>query len=462
MTERPTASRLDDGPSAVVAPEAAICVCPASRSYRPLRRLPLALGVVLLLTGCAAGLQTSNPAYPGVKLVKVKDQYLPPGAALAALSQEDTGIIAQIPAEPTPLAASARIVLPDHDRLRPLVMQMTRPPNYGVTEWNAERLRQELHNFAALIEHSRLFATVTIVEQNDTLAPDMAGADFLIWYQVRSVSPNNTGPWIGHWLMKRAGGAAVEPVGTDPGTPAGVPRWTSFLTSLKTTVAQLGSPMAVAGSDGTRHLASGGSGVVIDAQGHILTNHHVVAGCPDLRVVDAGHRSVPASLMNSDTVNDLALLHTDRHWPTWARFRDDTQLRPGEVVVVTGFPLSGLVSSEMAVTTGSLTALAGFRGDTRQLEFSAPVQPGNSGGPVLDDSGRVIGIAEAVLNGLAVAAATGTLPENVNFAVKGTTVRDFLEANQVAVGSGGAHPVMSAAAIGELARGFTVKVECWR
>ena len=130
--------------------------------------------------------------------------------------------------------------------------------------------------------------------------------------------------------------------------------------------------------------------------------------------------------------------------------------------MATGFPLSGLVSSEMAVTTGSLTALAGLRGDTRQLEFSAPIQPGNSGGPVLDDTGRVVGVTASMLNGLALAAATGALPQNVNFAIKAATVREFVEAHQVALDGGAGHPGMNAAAVGDLARGFTVKIECWR
>jgi S1-C subfamily serine protease len=164
----------------------------------------------------------------------------------------------------------------------------------------------------------------------------------------------------------------------------------------------------------------------------------------------------------TDATNDLALLRSEHHWATWARFHDDRGLKPREAVVATGFPLSGLVSSEMAVTTGSLTALAGYRGDTRQLEFSAPIQPGNSGGSVLDSSGRVIGVTVAMLNGPPLAAATGTLPENVNFAIKTTAVRGFLDAHQVSVDANACHPGLTPPEIGDLARGFTVKVECWR
>ena len=132
---------------------------------------------------------------------------------------------------------------------------------------------------------------------------------------------------------------------------------------------------------------------MVDAQGHILTNNHVADNCPDVRVAGASEPSGSASIVAADTANDLLLLKTERHWPAWAKFHNSRGLRPGEPLVVTGYPLPGLASAEMAVTTGSLTALTGLQGDTRQIEFSAPVQPGNSGGPVLDASGQVVGVA---------------------------------------------------------------------
>jgi S1-C subfamily serine protease len=122
-----------------------------------------------------------------------------------------------------------------------------------------------------------------------------------------------------------------------------------------------------------------------------------------------------------------------------------------------------MVSPDMAVTTGSLTTLSGGRGDSRQIEFSAPVQPGNSGGPVLDDAGRLIGVTEAVLNGLAVAVLTGgAVPQNVNFAIKSDIAEAFLSANHVGFANGPSHAPMEAAEVAELARRFTVKLECWR
>jgi S1-C subfamily serine protease len=182
-----------------------------------------------------------------------------------------------------------------------------------------------------------------------------------------------------------------------------------------------------------------------------------------MRLTDTAGNSTGAELIATDTVNDLALIKTQHHWGGWARFRDSDGLKPGEPVVVTGFPLTGFVSPEMAVTTGSLTTLAGVRGDSRQIQFSAPVQPGNSGGPVLDDSGRVIGIATSILNSLVLAAATGgALPQNVNFAIKTDIAREFLAANQVTLETGRGRQALGAAGVGDVARRFTVKIECVR
>jgi uncharacterized protein len=277
------------------------------------------------------------------------------------------------------------------------------------------------------------------------------------------LTPNNAGPWFGHWEMKSAHSARMVPLALDTGTPVGAPRLESFVKSARLAVAELTQGGAFAVSGGPAQQRSNGSGIVIDVRGHVLTNNHVVAGCPDLRVTDSNGEKSSTVLVASDAANDLALLQTNRHWPAWASFRDGRALRPGETVIATGFPLTNLVSPDMAVTTGSLTTLTGARGDTRQFEFSAPIQPGNSGGPVMDLTGHVVGVAVATLNGLMVAVATGgAVPQNVNFAIKSAAAREFLDANHVNMDEGGSRQDLGATAVEDLARRFTVRVECWR
>jgi S1-C subfamily serine protease len=399
--------------------------------------------------------------FSGINLVTYNGVQMSPQAALDAERHLDGLILGQIPPGATRIPGRAHIVVPDHDRVRLLAIQTLHQPGGSAVEYSAEQWRLSLHLQADAIIRSRLFAAADLVEQNDTAAPDDGGADYLIWYRITSLTPGNTGPWLGHWEMRRAGGTVIENVNDDPGTAPGPARIVSLIRGLQF-LTQHPASAGYGAPDTSGRAASSGSGIVVDAGGHILTANHVIAACPDLRITSASGTSDQARLVAADTVNDLALLRTERRWSAWARFRKGPGLRPGDPVIVTGFPLSGLVSPEMAVTTGSLTALAGSRGDSAQIEFSAPIQPGNSGGPVLDDTGQVVGVTRATLNGLAVAAAVGVIPENVNFAVKADVAADFLAAHQVAAEAGSGRPAMGPGAVGDLARGFTVRIECLR
>jgi S1-C subfamily serine protease len=396
--------------------------------------------------------------FDGLTALRVNGVLTDPVTALEFMRHNFALELGQIQPEPNATLGHARIVLPDHDRLR-LISGLANRVASGGVDYIAEERRLDLHLLADTVIRSNLFASVELVEQNDTVAPDQNGADYLIWFQIRSVGMNNAGPWIGRWLMKRGFGPVTGNLSVDPGTPVGPLRLQSFVKSVR--LAADGNGRIIAGrSTSSDQVTRTGSGIVVDAQGHVLTNNHVIANCSGLQVTDAQGNDATAELVASDADNDLALIKTQHHWSDWARFRSSDTLRPGEPVVVTGFPLSGLVSPEMAVTTGSLTAVAGAGGDTRRIQLSAPMQPGNSGGPVLDDNGKVIGIASSVLNGLVLAIATGTLPQNVNFAIKTDTAREFLAANQLTLDSSRGHAASGAASVGELARRFTVKIAC--
>ena len=134
--------------------------------------------------------------------------------------------------------------------------------------------------------------------------------------------------------------------------------------------------------------------------------------------------------MARDTTNDLALLKTSGMSASVAGLRISVRL--GEPVAAFGFPLAALLSSAGNFTRGDVTALSGLGDDTRFFQISVPVQPGNSGGPLLDARGNLIGIVTGKLNALKVMEATGgDLPQNVNFAIKAPVLTNFLEANQI-------------------------------
>ena len=127
-----------------------------------------------------------------------------------------------------------------------------------------------------------------------------------------------------------------------------------------------------------------------------------------------------------------------------------------------GYPLRGVLASEANVTTGSISALAGPRDDRRLFQMTAPVQPGNSGGPVLDLSGNVVGVVVSKLDAIRIARATGDIPQNVNFAVSAGTTRAFLDAQDVPYKTAPSLANHSPADVAAKARKFTVLVECWK
>jgi S1-C subfamily serine protease len=170
-----------------------------------------------------------------------------------------------------------------------------------------------------------------------------------------------------------------------------------------------------------------GTGFVVSANGHVVTNHHVIDGCVgDIQGNLTGEAPVKLRVVSSDETNDLALLQAPTPFKDVATIKEKA-LHSGDSVVAIGFPYRGLLTSDFTVTTGIVSSLSGLRNDTRFLQISAAVQPGNSGGPLLSSNGEIVGVVAAKLNALRVARATGSIPENINFAIKTGALRDFLD-----------------------------------
>jgi uncharacterized protein len=203
--------------------------------------------------------------------------------------------------------------------------------------------------------------------------------------------------------------------------------------------------------------AISGTAFFVSKDGKVLTNAHVVQECRQISVNTEGHSSA-AEILAKDERNDLALLATGLRKDRAVNWR--LQVRQGEEIAVYGFPLAGVLASGGNVATGNVTALAGIADDSRFMQISAPVQPGNSGGPLLDRNGTVVGVVVAKLNALETASATGDIPQNVNFAIKATVATAFLDAQRVAHAEiAGAGP-LSTPDIAERAKSFSVQVIC--
>lgn len=217
---------------------------------------------------------------------------------------------------------------------------------------------------------------------------------------------------------------------------------------------------ATAAQPAARPQLTSGSGVVVNRDGIILTNSHVVKSCRNIRVNLEGQPPQTAVVVARDDGNDLAALKASLLPTDVVRFREDKAMRSGDGVVVIGYPLSTYLSREPNVTIGVISALAGIRGDRRHYQITAPVQKGNSGGPVADMSGNVIGIVTAKLDAMKIADKTGDLPQNVNFAIKSELARQFLTANGAAFQTAPAASQLQPADVGDIVKKATVFVEC--
>jgi S1-C subfamily serine protease len=204
-----------------------------------------------------------------------------------------------------------------------------------------------------------------------------------------------------------------------------------------------------------------GTGFVISATGQIITNHHVIDGCVgDIKGNLTGGAPAVLRLVTSDAANDLALLQGPADtFKSFAKIRDRS-IRSGDGVTAIGFPFHGLLSSDFTVTTGIVSSLSGIKNDSRYLQISAPVQPGNSGGPLIDSSGHVVGIVSEKINAIGVLRVTGAIPENINFAIKPGAIRDFLDNSVVAYETAAPDTELKTSDIADAARSWTLSITC--
>lgn len=208
---------------------------------------------------------------------------------------------------------------------------------------------------------------------------------------------------------------------------------------------------------------STGSGFLI-AEGRVMTNQHVIDGCNRIILnTPSGHWLAATPPARADAALDLAILNVPGLVGPALPFREAPALRRGEGVVAYGFPLAGLLSSEPKLTRGEVNGLRGLRDNPNQFQISAEVQPGNSGGPLLDMQGHVVGVIVSKLNAQRLAQSTGDIAQNINFAVQGRTALEFAR-------RAGITPLLaesrgrdlSTADVGDVAHRSTLFIRCER
>jgi S1-C subfamily serine protease/predicted ATPase with chaperone activity len=203
---------------------------------------------------------------------------------------------------------------------------------------------------------------------------------------------------------------------------------------------------------GTKRLSTG-TGFFVGADGYVVTNAHVVAGCDDPKVASGLAEPVLAKVLARDAQNDLALLRVDFATGHVAALR--TGVQEGEEIAAFGYPLQGRLSTGGNFTVGNVSALAGFQNDSRHIQMTAPIQPGNSGGPVVDRAGNVVGVVVSAIGMHEKGAA-----QNVNFAINVNVLTAFLNAHGIPYSTEPSEHPLRNVELAEKVRSMSVLILC--
>jgi S1-C subfamily serine protease len=192
-------------------------------------------------------------------------------------------------------------------------------------------------------------------------------------------------------------------------------------------IAELADRPALPNADEERAAAGirSGTAFFVSEAGHLVTNYHVIAGAERIQVVLDGEELLTAELVAEDEANDLAVLRVPAIRPV-LHVRRRPALAKGQQVFTLGYPLLGLQGREQKATFGRINSLTGLRGDERYAQVDVPIQPGNSGGPLLNTAGEVVGVMTAMLSQQAAFETAGVLPQNVNYALKSGVLHQLL------------------------------------
>ena len=245
--------------------------------------------------------------------------------------------------------------------------------------------------------------------------------------------------------------------GSDITKPENVKNLLSSVLSVEAAKPTPSVPKDVKSKDEEVLEASSGSGFAVSSDGYVITNNHVIEGCQEVAVYEGG-RVVPVTVITYDLQNDLALLKGD-FTPKTVFGLSGNQPELLQDVYVAGYPFGNQISSSIKVTKGIISSLTGIGNNFSNIQIDAALQVGNSGGPILDEMGNVVGVAVSKLDAKYMYDNFGTIPENTNFGIKANVVRSVLDSNGVSSPSPSTNEITKSE-LGARITGGTYYVSC--
>ncbi len=181
------------------------------------------------------------------------------------------------------------------------------------------------------------------------------------------------------------------------------------------------------------YIIGTGTGFFVSSNGYVVSNEHVVGACREVATKIKGE-VIKFKIITTDINNDIGLIKTDFNNANYLNI-NPSGADIGEDIVAFGYPLSDKLSSSVKLTRGIVSSLSGPGNNYSLIQIDAAIQPGNSGGPVLNYNSQVVGIASAGLRKVKMLVEEEYIPENVNFAVSASSLTNFLKANDVIIDS---------------------------
>ena len=206
------------------------------------------------------------------------------------------------------------------------------------------------------------------------------------------------------------------------------------------------------------YRVANGTGFFVSDDGYVVTNQHVINGCNEVQVHSDG-RMAATTIISQDKINDLALLQTKVTPKAKLKFASENPYLLQDIIAA-GFPFGESISSTIKVTKGVVSSLSGLGDNSGQIQIDAALQPGNSGGPIIDENGNVVGVAVAKLDLEKSIESFGVVPENVNFGIKLSNLKSFLDGKNVSYEIGRDQKINNST-LGRLATDATVLISCW-
>jgi len=397
---------------------------------------PLFLLCLLFWAGCVPTFQYNGITYP--------DSY----QALNAQKVDIQMAINSITPRKNNLEGTAKLISPSFGTIRKYgVISGAMTPEISIN-YIISGLHSSYKALFRALKKRNIFKFVTLEERDNTIDPELNDETYLIWLEVKSKDS-----WEWHIKSNRIKKSRIHIDTTQVEATEIAKSWlNSIETILKTqsvnkiAQAKPSPPVGKAAPHKEQSPQSdSGSGFFVSKMGHVITNAHVVQNCKKITIGDNANKQVPAELINTDRSNDLALLKLSTLEMASADSKSLIQklsivvvplaskgllrsndVKLGEKVLVAGYPFGDVFSNTIKVTSGIVSATRGAGDDSGQFQLDAAVQPGNSGGPIYDSGGNIVGVVVAQLDKLKMAKAIGSLPENVNFGIKASTVRQFL------------------------------------